>query len=244
MAFHAGQYVDIRIPGTERTRAFSMANTSESDHRLEFMIKIYPGGHFSGLLSDRLKPGDRLEVRGPFGVFMMREHSDADLVFIRGGAGRAPIWSLLNSMAERRIDRNVSHYYGARTRRDRLYLDEIEALPERLKDFRVVPALSEPSSEDEWDRETGFIHDVVDRLEGDLTGHEGYLCGPPPMIDAAYRCSPRTEFPRRGSSMTSSRSRLQRRRRTPHTSERQGGARASKGSVTSAGSGHGIHRGV
>jgi propane monooxygenase reductase subunit len=185
MAFHAGQYVDIRIPGTDRTRAFSMANTPASGQRLEFIIKIYPGGHFSGLLSDRLNPGDRLELRGPFGVFILREHSDADLVFIGGGAGMAPIWSLLNSMAERGIDRKVSYYYGARTRQDLFYLDEIEALSGRLKNFRFVPALSEPSSEDDWDGETGFIHDVVDRLEGDLTGHEGYLCGPPPMIDAA-----------------------------------------------------------
>jgi propane monooxygenase reductase subunit len=185
MAFHAGQYVDIRIPGTDRTRAFSMANTPGSGDRLEFMIKIYEGGHFSGLLRDRLKPGDRLEVRGPFGVFILREHSDADLVFIGGGAGMAPIWSLLNSMAERGIDRKVTYYYGARTRRDLFHLDEIEALSGRLKDFHFVPALSEPSVEDEWDGETGFIHDVVHRLEGDLTGHEGYLCGPPPMIDAA-----------------------------------------------------------
>ena len=185
MAFHAGQYVDIRIPGTDRTRAFSMANTPDSSNRLEFMIKIYPGGHFSGLLRDGLKAGDRLEVRGPFGVFILREHSDADLVFIGGGAGMAPIWSLLNSMADRGIDRKVIFYYGARTRSDLFHLDEIEALSERLKDFRFVPALSEPSGEDDWDGETGFIHDVVDRLEGDLTGHEGYLCGPPPMIDAA-----------------------------------------------------------
>ncbi len=185
LEFHAGQYVDIRIPDSESTRAFSMANTPAVADRLEFMIKMYPGGQFSGLLKDRLAPGHELQVKGPFGVFILREHSDADLIFIGGGAGMAPIWSLLNSMAERGIERNVTYYYGARTRKDLFHVDELEALSERLPNFRFVPALSEPSEEDEWDGEVGVITDVVDRLEGDLSGFEGYLCGPPPMIDAA-----------------------------------------------------------
>jgi propane monooxygenase reductase subunit len=185
MAFNSGQYVDIRIPGTEHTRAFSMANTPETDKRLEFMIKLYPGGHFSGLLDGQLKPGDELQARGPFGVFMLREHSDADLLFVGGGAGMAPIWSLLNSMAERGIRRKATYYYGARTRKDLFYLDEMERLAERLPDFRFVPALSEPAADDDWDGETGLITDVVDRNEQDVSACEGYLCGPPPMIDAA-----------------------------------------------------------
>jgi propane monooxygenase reductase subunit len=185
LTFHAGQYIDIAIPGTEHNRSFSMANTPAVADRLEFMIKLYPGGQFSSLLQDGLSPGDRLQARGPFGVFILREHSDADLIFIGGGAGMAPIWSLLNYMAENGIERNAVYYYGARTRKDLFHLEELERLSERLPNFRFVPALSEPSPDDDWDGETGLITDVVDRLEGDLSGHEGYLCGPPPMIDAS-----------------------------------------------------------
>jgi propane monooxygenase reductase subunit len=185
MAFNPGQYVDIRIPGTNHTRAFSMANTPATDDRLQFMIKLYPGGRFSGLLEGGLSPGDRLEVKGPYGVFILREHSDADLVFIGGGAGMAPLWCLLSSMAERGIQRKVTYYYGARTRADLFHLDEIRRLQDRLPDFRFVPALSEPGPDDGWDGETGLVTDVVDRLEGELGDYEGYLCGPPPMIDAA-----------------------------------------------------------
>ena len=185
LQFHAGQYVDIQIPGTEHKRSFSMANTPAVADRLEFMIKLYPGGHFSGLLGERLAPGDELHVKGPYGVFILREHSDADLIFIGGGAGMAPIWSLLCSMAERGIHRKVTYYYGARTRRDLFHVDELRALEQRLPDFRFVPALSEPAPDDGWDGEVGLITDVVDRLEGDLSGYEGYLCGPPPMIDAS-----------------------------------------------------------
>jgi propane monooxygenase reductase subunit len=185
LEFHAGQYVDIRIPGSDSTRAFSMSNTPSAPDRLEFMIKLYPGGRFSGLLKDELAPGQALDIRGPYGVFILREHSDADLVFIGGGAGMAPIWSLLNSMAERGIERKVTYYYGARSREDLFHLDELARLAERLPDFRFVPALSEPAPDDDWEGEVGMITDVVDRLEGDLSGYEGYLCGPPPMIDAA-----------------------------------------------------------
>jgi propane monooxygenase reductase component len=185
LQFHAGQYVDVQIPGTKSTRAFSMSNTPSVADRLEFMIKIYPGGQFSSKLQDELEPGHELQVKGPYGVFILREHSDADLIFIGGGAGMAPIWSLLNSMAERGIERKVTYYYGARTRKDLFHLEEFERLSERLPDFRFVPALSEPSPDEEWDGEVGMITDVVDRLEDDLSGYEGYLCGPPPMIDAS-----------------------------------------------------------
>jgi propane monooxygenase reductase subunit len=88
-------------------------------------------------------------------------------------------------MAEQGSRRKVTYYYGARRRADLFYLDEIRRLGERLPDFRFVPALSEPGPDDGWDGETGLITDVVDRLEGDLGDYEGYLCGPPPMIDAA-----------------------------------------------------------
>ncbi|MBV9197504.1 MAG: 2Fe-2S iron-sulfur cluster binding domain-containing protein [Solirubrobacterales bacterium] len=185
LEFHAGQYVDIAIPGSDSSRSFSMSNTPSVADRLEFMIKIYPEGRFSRLLKDELVPGQELHVKGPYGVFILREHSDADLIFIGGGAGMAPIWSLLNSMAERGIERKVTYYYGARTRKDLFHIDQLQYLSDRLSGFRFVPALSEPAPDEDWDGEVGLITDVVDRLEGDLSGREAYLCGPPPMIDAS-----------------------------------------------------------
>ena len=182
--FNPGQYVDIKVPGTDVTRAFSMANTSSRDNELEFMIKIYEGGRFSGLLDGELEPGTKLAVKGPYGVFVLREHSDADITFIGGGAGMAPIYSLLTSMAEKNIERKATYYYGARTRDDLFQLEEFEQLSERLPNFTFVPALSEPADDDDWDGETGLITEVVERLEDDLTGTHAYLCGPPPMIDA------------------------------------------------------------
>jgi propane monooxygenase reductase subunit len=181
MPFHPGQYVDIGIPGTDEHRSFSMANLPGDDGLLEFMIKLYPGGRFSGLLADGgLQAGDELEVKGPYGVFTLRE-TERPLVFIGGGAGMAPILSLLRSMAEVGIARPAVYYYGAREEEDLFHLDELQALAAALPDFRFVPALSDA----DWDGETGLITDVVDRCEADLGEVDAYLCGPPPMVDAA-----------------------------------------------------------
>jgi propane monooxygenase reductase component len=179
LAFKPGQYVDIGIPGTDEHRSFSMANTDAET--LEFMIKQYPGGRFSGLLAEgSIKPGDTLEVTGPYGVFTLRQSSPRRLVFIGGGAGMAPILSLLRSMKESGVEREAAYYYGARSEADLFHLEELVELP-----CGFVPALSEAGDDNGWNGETGLITDVVDRLEADLTEVDAYLCGPPPMVDAA-----------------------------------------------------------
>jgi propane monooxygenase reductase component len=178
LEYKPGQYVDIAIPGHEgEHRSFSMANTA--GETLEFMIKIYPGGRFSGLLADgAIKPGDRLDVTGPYGVFTLRSSSPRRLLFVGGGAGMAPILCLLRSLAETRSQRDAVYYYGARTEADLFQLEELAELPGAF-----VAALSEDSNG--WSGETGLITDVVDRLEGDVTEADAYVCGPPPMVEAA-----------------------------------------------------------
>src|SRR5579863_8853480 len=180
--FFPGQYVDITVPGTDEVRSFSMANTSARESReLEFVIKIYPDGLFSHYLDAKLQIGDRLNLTGPFGVFTLRDAPDKDLVFVGGGAGMAPILCLLRSMADRGIDRKAVYYYGARRRGDLCFEDELRALEQALPNFRYVPALSE----DEWEGETGLITNVVAAREGELRRAHAYVCGPPPMVEAA-----------------------------------------------------------
>jgi propane monooxygenase reductase subunit len=184
--FFPGQYVDISVPGTDATRSFSMANTSSRDTGLlEFVIKIYPDGLFSHFLDTQVNVGDRLDLTGPFGVFTLREGQDADLIFVGGGAGMAPILALLRSMAERGIERKATYYYGARRRRDLCFEEELRDFEGSLPGFRYVPALSEPAEEDAWDGEVGLITDVVKGHEDSLKGAHAYVCGPPPMVEAA-----------------------------------------------------------
>jgi propane monooxygenase reductase subunit len=98
----------------------------------------------------------------------------------------APILSLLRSMADRGIHRNATFFYGARTRDDLCFEEELHAIAERLPNFRYIPALSDHDpAAGEWDGETGLITDVVKRLTGKLAGAHAYVCGPPPMVEAA-----------------------------------------------------------
>src|SRR2546422_2029324 len=151
MLFTAGQYADILIPGSDEHRAYSMANTPLTNDHLEFMIKIFPGGRFSSLLEGGISVGQELEVKGPYGVFMLREKSNSDIICIGGGSGMAPLWSLLKSMAGLGDGRKDTHYYGGRTRQDLVYLDRLQQLAERLPGVRFVPALSMATAEDGWD---------------------------------------------------------------------------------------------
>ncbi len=184
LEFKPGQYMDLRIPDSEEVRSFSMANLPGGE--LEFMIKVYPDGKFSSLLSSgSLQEGHELEVTGPFGVFTLREKSDRPLLFIGGGAGMAPILALLRSMADKGVDRPAVYYYGARGPQDLFHLDELAELEQRLEKFRFVPALSDVGEDEEWDGERGLITDVVARCEDKLSEVDAYLCGPPPMVDAA-----------------------------------------------------------
>jgi propane monooxygenase reductase subunit len=166
-----------------------MANTpTGAAGTLEFVIKVYPDGRFSSLLADgSLSVGDRVDVVGPYGAFTLREGGDARIVLVGGGAGMAPVLALLRALAERGSDRDIVLYYGARTKRDLCFEDELHELERTLPRFRYVPALSEPDTADSagWDGETGFVTDVLKRREESLTGAHAYVCGPPPMVEAA-----------------------------------------------------------
>ncbi|MEE2030555.1 FAD-binding oxidoreductase [Rhodococcus chondri] len=186
--FKPGQYADLTIPGTDEHRSFSMATTPSTPDGVEFLIKKYPGGEFSGLLDSGIAVGDDIALTGPYGSFTLKEGHVLPVVCIGGGAGMAPILSLLRHMNETGSTRPVRFYYGARTPADLFYLDEIAELGKNLRDFVFVPCLSEsagPAQTESSDVEEGMVTDVVDRREADLHRCEVYLCGPPPMVDAA-----------------------------------------------------------
>lgn len=187
ITFHSGQFIDLYAPDQSFYRSYSMANTPSQSDRLEFMIKIFKGGKFSTLVDEQLKIGDKLEVRGPFGNCIRREENTRDIVLIGGGSGMAPLWSILNDIKEKNVKRNVTFFYGARSKKDLFYLEEFKEIATRLEGFRFIPALSEPLPEDEWSGETGLITDVIERYVSAEAAKQvdAFLCGPGPMIDAA-----------------------------------------------------------
>ena len=132
------------------------------------------------------------------GVFTMREGSDARIVLVGGGAGMAPILALLRALAERESARDIVFYYGARTERDLCFEDELHELERTLPSFRYVPALSEP--DEELGRRDRLDHRRLKKTRRDLTGAHAYVCGPPPMVEAAMAV---LEAPRRASTSAS-----------------------------------------
>lgn len=196
--YKAGQYADLTIPGTDEHRSFSMATIPATTDHVEFVIKKYPGGKFSALLDDGISVGDRLKLTGPYGTFTLKNGHVLPLVLMAGGAGMAPVLSLLRQLSESGDTRRIRFYYGARTVADLFYLDEIRALGERLADFGFVVALSESVDGAEGlgvTAEPGMVTDVVEAREPELHRSEVYLCGPPPMVDAALELAARQGVP-------------------------------------------------
>ena len=186
--FKPGQYADLHIPGTDEHRSFSMATTPSATDQVEFLIKRYPGGKFSALLDGRIQAGDELALTGPYGSFTLKDGHVLPVVCIGGGAGMAPILSLLRHMNETENRRPVRFYYGARTAADLFYIDEILQLGKGLADFEFVSCLSESidgAVAESVAVEEGMVTDVVARRESAIGKCEVYLCGPPPMVDAA-----------------------------------------------------------
>ena len=163
-----------------------MANTSSREGGLlEFVIKIYPDGLFSHFLDTRLAVGDRLDLTGPFGVFTLREGFDDELIFVGGGAGMAPILSLLRSMAERGIQRKATYYYGARGRRDLCFEQELRGLEEETPRLQLRARAVGTGRRRRLGR-----RDRADHRRGPAAGRRlkdahAYVCGPPPMVEAA-----------------------------------------------------------
>ena len=156
-------------------------------------MTVNPGIASSYIFSK--KPGDTVTISGPYGEFFINE-SDAEMLYVGGGAGMAPMRSHLYELF-RTIEtgRKVTFWYGGRSKRELFYVDHFRALEKDYPNFKFYIALSEPLEEDNWkvkdsldsegDGFTGFIHQVV--IDNYLSNHESpedievYFCGPPLM---------------------------------------------------------------
>ena len=184
LQFLAGQYIDLLLKDGRR-RSFSLANPPEQDDVLELHVRRVPGGKFSDLLLSDMKVKALLRFEGPLGSFFLREDSERPIVLMAGGTGFAPIKSIVEHAVAAGIERPMHLFWGARARRD-LYLETLAAgWAETHPWFRFTPVLSEPDPADDWAGETGFVHEAVLRHYPDLSGHQVYMSGPPPMIEAA-----------------------------------------------------------
>jgi len=186
--------------GEDVVRAYSMANCPDEKGIVMLNVRIatpppwapegIPPGKMSSYIYG-LKPGDEVTISGPFGEFFAKETS-AEMVFIGGGAGMAPMRShLFDQLSRIGTNRKISYWYGARSLCEMFYADEFDQLARDHKNFKWHVALSDPLPDDEWDGYTGFIHQVL--YENYLKTHpapedcEYYICGPPLMLQAVLK---------------------------------------------------------
>ena len=180
----------------ETIRAYSMANYPEEHGIIMLNVRIAtpppnnpdvaPGIMSSFIWS--LKEGDKCTISGPFGEFFAKD-TDAEMVFVGGGAGMAPMRShIFDQLKRLHSKRKMSFWYGARSKREMFYVEDFDGLAADNDNFVWHCALSDPLPEDNWDGYTGFIHNVL--YENYLRDHEApedceyYMCGPP-MMNAA-----------------------------------------------------------
>lgn len=186
LAFYAGQYVNLTVPGTTHQRAYSMASPPEDDATLEFLVRLIDGGAMSDFLRASLQsgplPGTVIALKGPHGVFYRRE-SLAPLLLIAGGTGLAPMLSMLRQLAQRGASRRrITLCFGVTASGDLFGLDALAQLAERLPGLERRIAVLRPDAG--WIGVHGLVTDLLEPADI-AASPDAYLCGPPPMIAAA-----------------------------------------------------------
>ncbi|MFM2478217.1 NADH:ubiquinone reductase (Na(+)-transporting) subunit F [Celerinatantimonas sp. MCCC 1A17872] len=193
-------FFDLKAKTEDETiRAYSMANYPLEEGIIMLNVRIatppprnphVPPGRMSSYIFS-LKPGDKVTISGPFGEFFAKD-TDAEMVFIGGGAGMAPMRShIFDQLRRLHTKRKVSFWYGARSKREMFYVEDFDELQEENDNFEWHVALSDPIPEDNWTGKTGFIHNVL--YENYLKDHEApedceyYMCGPPVMNAAVIK---------------------------------------------------------
>lgn len=178
-------------------RAYSMANFPEEKGIIMLNVRIAappprsPEGIPPGMMSSyiyNLKAGDEVTISGPFGEFFAKD-TEAEMIFIGGGAGMAPMRShIFDQLRRLHSKRKITFWYGARSLREMFYVEDYDMLQSENDNFNWHVALSEPLPEDNWDGYKGFIHQVLyDNYLKDHTAPEDcefYICGPPMMNSA------------------------------------------------------------
>lgn len=184
MEFNAGQYAEIIVPGHGVGRQYSMANAPSEPNELEFHIKRTEGGiATAGWIFDGLTIGERITLRGPLGQFGITARHDEAAILIGGGTGLAPLTSIVRHALVGDLLPELYLYHGGRGRDDLYDVEYFRDLEQQYPQFHYRPALSEGT----WDGACGMVTDVVLEDFATCKGLRAYVCGPPPMVEAALK---------------------------------------------------------
>jgi ferredoxin-NAD(P)+ reductase (naphthalene dioxygenase ferredoxin-specific) len=179
--FSPGQYVQLQF-SADHVRPYSMARLS-GDDLFEFHIRLVPDGRVTGYIARNLKVGDSVKVSGPLGSAYLRRKHEGPILCVAGGTGLAPILSIVRGAIAQRMTNPIHLYFGVRSPRDIYGLPWLDPLQREHPDLTVhivVTSAGNPASQ-----RCGLVTDAIEHDHGDLTGWRAYLCGSPPMVEAA-----------------------------------------------------------
>ena len=192
--FEAGQFAELEIPESGVRRPYSLANTSNWEGRLEFVIRLRPQGGFSTWLRESAKIGDALTVRGPQGGFGLIAGSLRPRWFVAGGTGLAPMLAILRRMAEYQELEEARLFFGVTGESELFMLDELAQLQASIPQLQVT--LCVWRAEANWSGFSGTPADALRlALERTDTHPDLYVCGPPPLLNAAREAAVAARVP-------------------------------------------------
>jgi benzoate/toluate 1,2-dioxygenase reductase component len=179
LAFLPGQYVNLQVPGSTETRAYSFSSLV-SDGAVSFLIRNVPGGRMSGWLTGAAQPGDRMTLTGPLGTFYLRDIR-RPVLMLAGGTGLAPFTAMLEKIARDGSPHPIHLIYGVTHDADLVDMDRLAEFAQRIPNFTFTACVASPDST--YPNKGYVTHHITPAQmnDGDV---DIYLCGPPPMVEA------------------------------------------------------------
>ena len=179
--FVPGQYVpvEVEVDGARLRRCYSISSAPGAGRSFTITVKRVEGGAVSTWLHDRARVGDVIRLGEAAGDFVLPEHTGRGLLFVSGGSGITPIFSLLEDLSSRGVLENVVFVHYARSPEDVIFRSRLVALAERHLGFRLILRFTRGGSRER------FSEEALRAVVPDFTERDAYLCGPPALMDAA-----------------------------------------------------------
>ena len=179
LAFLPGQYVNLKVPGSDQTRAYSFSSMPR-DGKVSFLIRNVPSGLMSSFLTSLAKTGDDMSLAGPLGSFYLRDIK-RPLLMLAGGTGLAPFTAMLEKIAEQGSPFPLHLIYGVTNDADLVDMDKLEAFAQRMPNFTYTACVANPESPYP---QKGYVTQHIEPQHLNEGEVDIYLCGPPPMVEA------------------------------------------------------------
>jgi ferredoxin-NAD(P)+ reductase (naphthalene dioxygenase ferredoxin-specific) len=180
IAYSPGQYAHLQFT-PEHVRPYSMAGLSDGE--LEFHVRLLPEGRVTGYIANTLKVGDAVRVSGPLGTAYLRRKHQGPMLCVAGGTGLAPILSIIRAAVAEDMPNPIHLYFGVRSPRDVYGLSWLQQLQREHGKLHLHVVVS--SDADPRSHRSGLVTDAIEHDLSDLGGWRAYLCGSPPMVEAA-----------------------------------------------------------